>query len=176
MQVLRLVMPGIVDRMIAFNSLPQRLIKGIRRGGIEGFPRHWKDFMGVKATEINPQPFYFLEYTILNADKERWQEISNYVRAVVDKEFRLLDKLEDMAKSLAPDSYTQMTLEPEDILIIPIPAEEEKKPKESAKLKKENDVKTDQIKADQIKTDQMKTEYKGKKRGRPRKEVAAVKE
>lgn len=162
MQVFRLVDPGVVDRCIVFKSLPKRLLPGIRRGPIEGFPRHWYDFMGVSKTDKDPRPFYFLEYKMLNADKERWQEISNYVRSATDKKVRLLDKIEDMAIPLAPDSYSQLTLEPEDIPVIPIEPEDDEKVEE----KKPAIVKA-------IEESKNEPVFTKKKPGRPKKLVAA---
>lgn len=139
-QVFRIVDPGRVDRMIGFEELPERMVKGLKRGAIDGLPRHWKDYLEVSKTDKDPRPFYILEYKTINADKERWQEIGNYVRATTAKEVRLLDRLEDMALPMAPDSYSAMTLEPEDILIIPVPLETQKlKIVEEAKTEEPNE-------------------------------------
>lgn len=165
MQVFRLVDPGVVDRCIAFNSLPKRLLAGVRRGLIEGFPRHWQDFMGVSKTDKDARPFYFLEYKMLNSDKERWQQISNYVRAAADKTVHLLDKIEDMAIPLAPDAYSQLTLEPEDVPVIPIAPEDEEK----VEVKEEK--KAPIVKA--IEESNNEPVFTKKKPGRPKKLVTA---
>lgn len=146
MQVFRLVNGGFVDKMIAFDSLPHRLISGIRSKNCEGLPRYWATWLKEKGsirdvvrtetkkdaqlnyhftyTKIGDEPCMFvLDYKDINNDKEKWQEIVNYVRRTVDKTVRLMDKLEDMAIPMAPDSYVSITLEPEDIPVIPVPAE-----------------------------------------------------
>lgn len=159
MQIIRLVEPGRVDRCIGFDELPKSLLTGVRRCGIEGFPRHWRTFFGIEKDAKDPQPFYFLEYTMLNSDKERWQEIGGYVRANASKKERLLDKMEDMAVPMAPDSYSNMTLEPEDIRIIVLnkPGEDDEEQKEEPVLNIE-----------------MATSVTPKRRGRPRKEPVSV--
>lgn len=156
MQVFKLVNGGFVDKMIAFNSLPKRILSGVRTRDIAGMPRYWGKWLedngctrDVFKTETETRPdrslhvtrtvmgkepcFYLLDYTDLNVDKEKWQEIGNYVRKAVDTKFRLLDKLEDMAKKMAPDSHAQLDLEPEDIPVIIIPAEEETVSRETKK-------------------------------------------
>ena len=146
MQVFRLVNGGFVDKMIAFDSLPESILTGIRTKDISGMPRYWGKWledhgcvrtvfkteteilmdrrMHVTKTPIGKEPcFYVLDYMDLNADKEKWQEITNFLRRAVDKTVRLMDKIEDMAKKMAPDSYAQLELEPEDIPVIEIPKE-----------------------------------------------------
>lgn len=166
MQVFRLVEPGRVDRIIAFDELPKRLLTGVRKGTIEGFARHWWEFFKIDKTAKDPKPFYFLEHTMLNSDKERWQEICNYVRSATDKKVRLLDKIEEMAIPMAPDSYSQITVEPEDITdhaLIPIQAEEEEVVKPVKVEKKEEPL---------INTETI-TVVK-KKAGRPKKHLVTV--
>jgi len=121
MQVIKLVKGGEVDRIISFDSLPQSMMSGVRRAPLAGLPRHWKELFKELPENEQSEPFYYLEYIAVNRDKEKWQEISQYVRRVTDKHVRLLDKLEDMAVVMAPDSKSQLTLEPEEIPIIPIP-------------------------------------------------------
>lgn len=138
MNVFRLVNGGTVDKIIAFDSLPKRLTFGIRTKPMDGFPRFWHRWlMENKSTEVvsvfNPetsmkeqkeQPCTFLlEYKMVNADIQKWQEITNYVRKAVDLSVRLMDKIEDMAKPFAKDSTSELSLEPEEVLIIPIPQE-----------------------------------------------------
>lgn len=150
MQVFRLVNGGFVDKMIAFDSLPERMLAGIKTRDISGMPRYWAKWLTdnkctrpvlkteteiladrnlkITKTPIGTEPcFYVLDYKDTNADKEKWQEITNYVRRVVDVKTRLLDKIEDMATKMATDSYSQLALEPEDIVVIECPLEDEKK-------------------------------------------------
>jgi hypothetical protein len=81
---------------------------------------------------VEKGPFAFLIDKELNHDKERWQEIESYVRRNAPKDFRLLDKLADMAKPLAKDVHSELDLEPEDMLIIPLPKVEAAKEPEAA--------------------------------------------
>ena len=154
MQVFRLVRGGFVDKVIAFDELPKRLLKGIEMRSPDGLPRHWKSFIGdhekytPPSSEKNPvtekvemvgektevAPFFFvLDYKDLNKDIERWQEIESFVRRAVNLKFRLMDKLEDMALPLSTDANSELKLEPEELeekgAIIPIPIEfQEKSP------------------------------------------------
>lgn len=138
MNVFRLVNGGAVDKIIAFDTLPKRLTVGIRTKPMDGFPRFWHRWLiengSTQPVSVhNPetgmrdqmeQPCtYILEYKMVNADIQKWQEITNYVRKAVDLSVRLMDRIEDMAKPFAKDSTSELSLEPEEILIIPIPAE-----------------------------------------------------
>lgn len=148
MQVFKLVNGGFVDKVIAFDTLPERLLKSISTRTPEGMPKAWRrrleevgslrevystqtEVLVDRTLKIIKTPagveacFYVLNYQELNADKEKWQEIAAYVRRVVDTKFRLKDKLEDMASSLAPNCQSEITLDPEDIPVIPIPSEEQ---------------------------------------------------
>jgi hypothetical protein len=125
MQIFKLVHGGKVDRIIGFNSLPESMLKGIRRGTIDGWPRHWKNWFKTDIKETGSNPFYILDYKTLNSDREKWDEITQYVRRSTDKNTRLLDKLEDMAVPLAEDQRTALSLEPEDVPVIPIVEEDE---------------------------------------------------
>lgn len=152
MQVFRLVQGGKVDKVIAFDELPKRLLKGVEMHLASGLPRHWRDFIGKvkKHTPAVPDknpvtgkvemvgertdegPYcYVLEYKEINKDKERWEEICNFVRRTVSLQFRLMDKIEDMALSFAPDAASELKLEPEELeqngAIIPIPEEFQEK-------------------------------------------------
>lgn len=120
MQVFRLVNPGFVDRVIAFDSLPESLLTTVRRAPAAGFPRHWRDFLGVDRNDQTTEPFYTLDYITRNADKEKWSEIVSYVKRTVDPTVRLLDKVEAMAAPLAESSHSDLTLEPEQVPIIPV--------------------------------------------------------
>ena len=152
MQVFRLVQSGHVDKVIAFDDLPKRLLEGVEMRPPDGLPRHWKAFIGdhEKYTPPSPEknpvsgkvemvgerrdvgPFFFvLNYKEINKDMERWQEIAGFVRRVVNLQFRLLDKLEDMAIPMSTDANSELKLEPEDLesggAIIPIPEQFQEK-------------------------------------------------
>lgn len=150
MQVLRLM--NMPDRVIAFDELPERLLSGLEMCRADGFPRHWKEWVGKKEkiTAIPPEKdlltgavrrfdpiveqdyfFYLVDWTI-QSNEEKWAEICDYVRQNVNKEFRLMDKIEDMAKPLAGNKSDGVTLEPEEVVIIPLPKENEA-PKEIKK-------------------------------------------
>ncbi len=136
MQVLRLVDPGYVDRMIAFDTLPASLFRGVRMKDLEGYPRHWKNWLKDhnairvvkrwnedlgKPVEVEETFTYILDYKFINDDKQKWQEITNYIRKAVDLKIRLLDKIEDMAVPVAKDAHSELGIEPENVPIIPIP-------------------------------------------------------
>lgn len=150
MQVFKLVVGGAPDKIIAFDELPERLLKGIDMREPSGFPRAWKTFLGHKtkvmkgatykrvgiADQVVPDmeikgPFFYVIDTLSNLDSERWQEITSFVKRVVPPEIRLLEKIEDMALPLAVDSRSEMTLEPEHLeergAIVPIPLEYQEK-------------------------------------------------
>ena len=138
MQVFRLM--GMPDKMIAFNELPPELLVDVDMSDESRMPRHWREFIGMmeKQIRIPPDkdpltgtvrqyqpivqkaPFTFVIDREVNKDKERWQEIESYVRRTAPKDFRLLDKLEDMALPMAADAHTELTLEPEEVKIIPL--------------------------------------------------------
>lgn len=138
MQVFRLM--GMPDSIIAFDELPERLTNGFEMCRADGFPRHWKEWMGKrkKFTAIPPEKdlltgqvrkfdpiveedaFFFLVDWTLNTNEEKWAEISDYVRQNVDKEVRLKEKIEQMAVPLAPNKTDGVTIEPEDVPIIPL--------------------------------------------------------
>lgn len=142
MQVFRLM--GMPDKIIAFDELPEDLVKGFEMIKAEAFPKYWKKWLGEKEvtikipSEINPvtgqrriyEPiverdsyFYLVDWN-LKPVVEKWNEIESYVRSHVPSTFRLKDKLEDMALPLAPDRTSGITLEPDDVVVIPIPKEE----------------------------------------------------
>lgn len=147
MQVFRLVVGGKVDKLIAFDELPEDVMRGIKIKRAYGLPRDWVKWLEKigsiveyqyeiddkqelpngefkivpkKASERFPG-FYLLEYKGVNADKEKWSEISSFVRRSVDPSFRLKDALEEMAIPMAADSYAPELVEYEDIPVIPIP-------------------------------------------------------
>lgn len=114
MQVFRLVDGGVPDKLIAFDSLPARFLKGIGTSITNGIGKHWKTF----APEM-----FVLEYKLINNDIEKWGEICTFVRRTVDKKERLLDKLEDMAVRMSPDSKREVSIDTEDVPVIKIPDE-----------------------------------------------------
>lgn len=139
MQIFKLVDGGHVDKVIGFDTLPNELMKGVRYRVADGFPKHWKTWlkdvgsMGdfyvnyndpenkdkiVKSEKYKEPVFFVLDYKMVNRDKERWQEIVNFVRRNCDPSIRLLDKFEDMAKSLAASASNQLELEPEEVPVI----------------------------------------------------------
>lgn len=160
LQVFRLVDPGRVDRVLAFDSLPVSMLTGIKRGPCNGLPSNWYVYLGVKRGDNNTQPFYVLDFRTLNKDKEKWQEINNYVRRSTDKNFRLLDNLYDMAKPMAPDSHSSLELDPDDVLVIPVLTDEEAIEEKVINKVEEIERKTDSVLAAPV-----------KKRGRPKKVV-----
>lgn len=114
MFVIRLVNPGVVDRLIVLDGLPKRYLNGVGTVLPNGLPRHWAKFA---------DKHYVLFYLTQNNDKEKWQEITNFLRRVCDAKIRLLDRIEDMAVPMASDSKEAVSIEPEDIPVIPIPKE-----------------------------------------------------
>lgn len=178
MQCFKLVNGGFVDKVIVFDSLPERLIKNVRTREPAGFPRSWAKWLGdigslrtvfktdttvdmarnytFTHTPIGQEPcFFMLEYQDINADKERWREIGDYLRAHVGQAVRLTEKIEDMAVALAPDSYKGLSIEYEDIPVIPLPPEVEKAPELRELVKPGETI--------------LVTEQAPKKRGRPKK-------
>lgn len=148
MQAFKLVNAGFVDKVIVFDTLPERLVRGIRTRECAGFTRAWARWLGeigstrkVFSTstekrgpgdyvyshkEIGKEPcFYILEYTDINADKEYWRQISEYLRMHCGPEVRLKEKVELMATPLAPNSTSPIDVEPEDVVVIKVPLEEE---------------------------------------------------
>ena len=156
MQAFKLVNGGFVDRVIVFDALPDYLMKGIKTREVSGFPRAWAKWLisigslrdvfktetsltpdpgfnvadgrwYFKYTPIGKEPcFFVLEYTDVNADKDAWRAISEYVRMNVGPEIRLREKLEDMAVALAAKPTDELIIEPEDIPVIPLPKEQGK--------------------------------------------------
>lgn len=148
MQAFKLVNAGFVDKVIIFNSLPDYLTKNIQTRGTDGFPRAWPRFLAdigstrkvyktedsvdlarnwtTKKTPIGDEPcFYVLHYTDINADKEAWRAICDYLRATVGPEVRLKEKIEDMAVVLASDPTQPLSIDPEDIPVVPVKIKKE---------------------------------------------------
>lgn len=143
MQCFKLVNGGFVDKMIVFDSLPERLYKNVRTREIAGFPRAWAKWLTsigstrtvfktetsvdlarnytFKHTPIGQEPcFFLLEYMDTNADKQFWREICEYLRMSVGPEVRLKEKIEDMAIALAANPTLPLMVEPEEIPVIKI--------------------------------------------------------
>lgn len=140
-QMIRLV--GMPDKVIAFDELPADLLKDLDMQNEKALPRYWREYIGVRKrvieikSYVDPMtrqlikcdplieegPFSWVVDWENNNHREAWSRIVAYVRANVDKEFRLLDRIEDMAKPLAPNVSEQITLEPEDVIVIPLTKE-----------------------------------------------------
>lgn len=158
MQAFKLVNGGFVDRVIVFDALPERLVKGIRTREAAGFPRSWAKWLGeIGSTrkvyetstvkrgpgdyvythkDIGMEPcFFVLDYTDINADKEYWRLIGEYLRMNCGPEVRLKEKVQDMAVPLAPNSTTALDVEPEDVPVIHVSDEIEELPKENELVK-----------------------------------------
>lgn len=151
-QVFRLM--GMPDKVIAFDELPKDLLEGLEMFDCSRLPKDWREFIGTRerhiriAPEIDPftrqritfpplvqkAPYAFLIDWEVNSNKERWQEISNYVKRNAPKDFRLMDKIEDMAKPMAADAHSELTLEPEDVVVVPLPALAVEVPSDAPKI------------------------------------------
>lgn len=137
-QVIRLMdMP---DRVIAFDELPADLVEGLEMCDCSKLPKDWREFIGVreKITKIPPDrepltgqvrtyapisqkaPYAYLIDRELNGDKEKWGEIESYVRRNAPREFRLMDRISDMAKPMARDAHSELDLEPDQVIVIPL--------------------------------------------------------
>jgi len=138
---------GMPDKVIAFDGLPKRFLEGFELCRADGFPRHWKEWLGKteKITKIPPDKdfltgavrkydpiveedyyFYMVDWTV-NPVVEKWKELCEFVRTHVAKDVRLKEKIEDMALPLAPNKSDGINLEPEDVVVIPIPEEFQEK-------------------------------------------------
>lgn len=117
MQIFKIVVMGTVDRFLAFDELPEDLLKGITVTQPNGFPRAFKRFVDEEAYG----KLYTLEIYDKNQDKETWKKVTDFVTRAVDVKVRLADRIEDMAKPCAKDCTAQIDIEPEDIQVIPIP-------------------------------------------------------
>lgn len=137
-QVFRLMdMP---DKVIAFDELPADMLQGLEMCDCSKMPKAWKDYIGYreKVTLIPPDrdpltgtvrtytpivqkgPYAYLIDREINHDKERWSEIESYVRRNAPRDFRLMDRISDMALPMARDAHSELTLEPEDVKVIPL--------------------------------------------------------
>jgi len=151
---------GMPDKVIAFDELPEDLVKDFEMTRADGFPRHWKEWLGKKEKKTNIPPekdfltgnvrrfdpiieedsFFYLVDFMIQPIVEKWQRVCDYVRQNVDKETRLMDKIDDMALPLAPDKTSGVTLEPEEVIVIKLP----KEAKLEAKPEKSNFIKCDE--------------------------------
>lgn len=104
--------------------------------------------------------FYILEYQDVNADKEKWRAISEFVRMNAGPEVRLKEKLESMAIALADNCKDPLSVEPEEVPVIPLPEEVEATVSNDAIVQPDEQVLAEEFIAP-------------KRRGRPKKEVAA---
>jgi len=146
MQCFKLVNGGFVDKVIVFDELPERLLKNVRTKEAAGFPRAWAKWLvsigslrtvfktdttvdlarnwTFKHTPVGQEPcFFVLDYTDINADRERWREICEFLRMNVGPEVRLKEKIEEMAVALAANPTLPLSVEPEEIPVIPVPRE-----------------------------------------------------
>ena len=123
MQLVRLVDPGIPDKMIAFDELPKDMLREAEKivPTELGLPRHW-NALGTQ---------YCLYYKTINKHKEAWAEICSWVPRNVSRDLRLMDDLSAMAKFAAPTSNESIKLEPENVPVIKILKEEVPTPKQA---------------------------------------------
>lgn len=151
MQCFKLINAGRVDRVIVFDTLPERLCRTVKTRACEGFPRAWAKWLAeigsvrtvfktetsvdlarnwtFKHTPIGTEPcFFVLDYMDINADKEAWRNICDYLKANCGPEVRLKEKIDEMAIPLAGDSYKPLEVEPEDIPVIQVPSEVAQEP------------------------------------------------
>lgn len=138
MQCFRLM--NLPDRVIAFDELPESLIQGFEMCNADGFPRHWKEWLGKKKRLIKIPPekdyltgqirkfdpiveedcyFYLVDWNV-QPIVDKWQEVCDYVKNHVSKDTRLMDKITDMAVKLAPNKSDGVMLEPEEVPVIKI--------------------------------------------------------
>lgn len=150
-QCFKLVNGGFVDKVIVFDELPERLTKNVRTREAAGFPRAWAKWLAsigsmrtvlktetsvdlarnwtFKHTPIGMEPcFFVLDYQDINADKETWRQICEFLRMSVGPEVRLKEKIEEMALALAANPTMPLEVEPEDVPVIPVPRETVDKP------------------------------------------------
>lgn len=112
MQLVRLVDPGIPDKMIVFDELPKHMLSEAEKISPRdlGLPRHW-DILGTQ---------YALYYKTINKHKMAWEEICGFVPRNVSRDLRLRDDISAMAVSASSSSNEGIKIEPEDIPVIKI--------------------------------------------------------
>ncbi len=112
MQVIRLVDPGIPDKMIVFDELPKAMLREAELINPKdiGLPRHWES-LGVQ---------YALYYKTINKHKMAWEEICGFVPRNVSRDLRLRDDLAAMAIPASASSNEGIKIDPEDIPVIKI--------------------------------------------------------
>lgn len=148
-QVIRIMdMP---DKVIAFDELPEELLAPFEMLNCSKLPRHWRDYIGERerlikikperdpitgqmrtyATVSEKGPFVWVVDRELIPQQEAWSEIESYVKRNAPKNFRLTDPIVDiktgkssMAKKMGADAHSELNLEPEDVIIIPLAKEE----------------------------------------------------
>lgn len=129
---------GVPDKVLAFDELPEQFLVGLDMTKADGFPRHWKEWMGKSKRTMRIPPeknpltgevitykpieeedyfFYLIDWNI-RSQEDRWKEITAYVKANAPSDMRLPEKLEDIAVALAKDKLEAVSLEPEDVLVI----------------------------------------------------------
>lgn len=144
-QVIRLM--GMPDKIIAFDELPEDLLAELEMQNEQlSMPRYWREWVGTRkrvvkiksyvdpmtrqliqcAPLVEEGPFTWTVDWEINSQKDAWSKIVSYVRQNVQEGFRLLDNLEEMAKPFAPNVYEQITIEPEDVVVIPLKKIEKK--------------------------------------------------
>lgn len=151
-QCFKLVNSGFVDRVIVISALPQKFLNGIQTRAADGFPKAWARWLleigstrtvfktettvdlarnwKYTHTPIGKEPcFFVLQYTDINADKEAWRNICEYIKQVAGPEVRLKEKIQDMAIPLAGDATKPIEIESEDVPIIQLPTEVIPEPK-----------------------------------------------
>lgn len=143
MQAFKLVNGGFVDKVIVFDTLPEDLVKNVKTRTTDGFPRSWAKWLSeigstrtvfktdtsvdlarnwtFKKTPIGVEPcFFVLDYADINADKEAWRLICDFVKVNAGPEVRLKERIEDMALALAANPTQALQVEYEDIPVIKV--------------------------------------------------------
>ena len=131
---------GMPDKVLAFDELPDHLLAGLDMTKADGFPRHWKEWLGKSKRTMRIPPernpltgevrtykpieeedyfFYLIDWNI-RSQEDRWKEITAYVKANAPSDMRISEKLEDMAVPLAKDKMEAVSLEPEQTPVIPL--------------------------------------------------------
>lgn len=186
MQCFKLVNGGFVDKVIVFDSLPERLYKNVETRIADGFPRAWARWLAeigstrtvfktetevdlarnwkFKHTPVGKEPcFFVLNYQDINKDKESWRNICEYVKMKAGPETRLREKIDDMAINLSPNPTMDVQIEPEDVPVISLPSEKVEE------IKEPDIIKTGEV----ILVEELAVSPK-KKPGRPKKVVVGV--